>query len=406
MGTHDGPAFYHDSRPMTAGPYPQPLLGVRVIEFGQVAAGPFCGMLLADMGADVIKVEPPQGDSLRTWPPLSAGFSEGFTSLNRNKRSIALDLKASDDLAIARRLILSADAVIENNRPGVMDRLGLGYSGLKSAHPKLVYCSVSAFGQTGPRAQDGGFDVSMQAASGIMSVTGERDGAPMKAGVPVSDFASGFYAAFSICALLRRAESDGQGDYIDVSMLGASLGVAAFQTSEYFGTGRDPERLGSAHPRNAPYQGFRASDDHFVLAAGNNKLWASVCEIVERQDLIEDPRFVNTSDRAANQADMAQILGEAFAHHPVAHWIELFREAGVPCEAINPYSAALSDPQVAHMGWVQALELPSGVATQTFGSPVMVSEQLAPIRRSPPALDADRDEILAELDNTDRARQA
>lgn len=378
--------------------YPQPLSGIRVIEFCQVAAGPFCGMLLADMGADVIKVEPPGGDSLRAWPPLSEGFSEGFASLNRNKRSIALNLKQPQDNLIARRLILSADAVIENNRPGVMDRLGLGYDSFKAEHPKLVYCSVSAFGQTGPRSQDGGFDVSVQAAAGIMSVTGEPDGPPTKAGVPVADFASGLYAAFSICALLRRAATQGRGEHVDVPMLGASLGVGAFQTSEFFGYGRDPERLGSAHPRNAPYQGFRASDEHFVLAAGNNKLWASVCQIIGRADLIHEPRFANTSDRAANQAELAGILGDIFATRPAAHWVGEFRAAGVPCELIQSYSAALSQPQVEHMGWVQPLTLPSGVATRTFGSPIMMSGQGAPVKSPPPALDGDRAAILAELD--------
>ena len=384
--------------PMSTTRYPQPLSGIRVIEFCQVAAGPFCAMLLADMGADVIKVEPPEGDSLRAWPPLSSGFSEGFASLNRNKRSIALNLKDPADRAIARRLIMSADAVIENNRPGVMARLGLGYESFQADHPRLVYCSVSAFGQTGPRAGDGGFDVSMQAASGIMSVTGDRDGPPMKAGVPVSDFASGLYAAFSICALLRRAASEGRGEHVDISMLGASLGVSAFQTSEYFGYGRDPERLGSAHPRNAPYQGFSGSDEHFVLAAGNNKLWASVCRIVGREDLIADPRFLNTSDRAANQIELAELLSRIFVTRRAADWVTEFRAQGVPCELIQSYSAALSQPQVEHMGWVQSLDLPSGVTTRTFASPIRLSGETAVVGRPPPALDGDRDAILAELE--------
>ncbi len=397
MGAHET-GFPARACNVTSADYPQPLAGIRVIEFCQVAAGPFCGMLLADMGADVIKVEPPQGDSLRAWPPLSKGFSEGFASLNRNKRSIAINLKEADDLAIARRLILSADIVVENNRPGVMKRLGLGYESFTAEHPQLLYCSVSAFGQTGPRAQDGGFDVSVQAAAGVMSVTGERDGPPLKAGVPIADFASGLYAAFSICALLRQVAARGCGEHVDIPMLGASLGVGAFQTSEYFGYGRDPERLGSAHPRNAPYQGFRASDEHFVLAAGNNKLWASVCRIIQREDLIDAPQFANTSDRAANQSELAEILGAAFATQPAAHWIAAFRAAGVPCELIQSYSQALSQPQVEHMGWVQPLDLPSGVKTRTFGSPIMLSGLAAAVRRSPPALDGDRAEILAELD--------
>jgi crotonobetainyl-CoA:carnitine CoA-transferase CaiB-like acyl-CoA transferase len=279
-----------------------------------------------------------------------------------------------------------------------MDRLGLGYESFAQQQPRLVYCSVSAFGQTGPRAPDGGFDTSVQAASGIMSVTGEPDGPPVKAGVPIADFASGLYAAFSICALLRAAAEQGRGAHVDIPMLGASLGVGAFQTSEYFGYGRDPERVGSAHPRNAPYQGFRASDQHFVLAAGNNKLWASVCRVIDREDLIDEPRFRTTADRAAHQAELAEILGAVFESRPAQHWLAALRAAGVPCELIQSYSQALSQPQVAHMGWVRPLELPSGVVTRTFGSPVMIAGQGAPIRLPPPALDGNRAEILAELD--------
>ena len=378
-----------------------PLSGVRVIEFCQVAAGPYTGMLLADLGADVIKVEPPQGDSMRAWPPLSGGYSENFASLNRNKRSIALNLKDAQEQLIARRLIETADVVIENNRPGVMDRLGLGYDSFKEALPRLVFCAISAFGQTGPRSQDGGFDVTVQAASGIMSVTGEPDGAPVKAGVPMSDFASGLYAAYSITALLRRVSEGGVGGYIDVPMLGASLGVAALQTSEFFGSGKDPKKLGSAHPRNAPYQGFKAKDDHFVLAAGNNKLWSSVCAVIERPDLVDDPRFLETSDRATNQLELKELLEQIFAARSAVAWIAAFREAGVPCEAINTYSNALDEPQVQHAGWVQDLTLPSGVDTKTFGNPVAISDCPTPIRRSPPALNGDRSDILKELDAQD-----
>jgi len=215
-----------------------PLAGVKVVEFCQVAAGPFCGLLLADMGAEVIKIEPTEGDMLRQWPPIREGFSENFASLNRNKRSVVLDLKNPVHKAAARRLVLSADVLVENNRPGVMDRLGLGWESFRAEKPGLVYCSISAFGQTGPRSGEGGFDVTVQAMSGIMSVTGEPGGAPVKCGVPVSDFSAGLYGAFSIVSLLRRVAGGGEGGHIDVSMLGASLGIAALQTSEYFGNGR------------------------------------------------------------------------------------------------------------------------------------------------------------------------
>ncbi len=374
-----------------------PLAHVRVIEFGQVAAGPYCGMLLADMGADVIKVEPPGGDSMRSWPPLSAGFSENFASLNRNKRSIALDLKAEDDLDIARRLIRSADVVVENNRPGVMDKLGLGHGRFRDDRPQLVWCSISAFGQTGPRARDGGFDVTVQAASGIMSVTGEESAPPVKAGVPVSDFGAGLYAAFSIVCLLNAVARGGTGGAIDVSMLGANLGISALQTSEFFGTGRDPKPLGSAHPRNAPYRAFQALDGYFVLAAGNDKLWASVCEVIEQPHIVRDERFMTTTDRAANQEALRHLLEEIFTKRPVSHWVEAFRRAGVPCEPIMRYSQVLADPQVAAMNWVRDIELPSGTRTKTVGPIVAIDGRTAGIHRAPPPLDADRAAILAEL---------
>lgn len=382
---------------MAEGSGPQPLVGVKVVEFCNVAAGPFCGSLLADLGAEVVKVESPGGDTLRSWPPLSEGYSENFASLNRNKRSIALDLKDEGDRAVALALVAEADVVIENNRPGVMDRLGLGYQQVAVDRPELIYCSMSAFGQEGPRAQQGGFDVTVQAISGIMSVTGEPDGAPVKCGVPVSDFTAGLYGAFAISSVLARVRAGGDGAHIDVPMQGASLAIAALQSSEYFGTGRDPLPLGSAHPRNAPYQAFEAQDDYFVLAAGNDNLWAAVCEIVGLPDLLDDPRFTTTIDRATNQGALKALLEEVFVTRPATHWLDVFAERGVPSGPINTYSAALADDQVVDRGWVEPLTLVNGVSTRTFGSPLAFDGDRPAIRRPPPALDGDRAEILAEL---------
>ncbi|HEX8166987.1 MAG TPA: CoA transferase, partial [Beijerinckiaceae bacterium] len=354
-----------------------------------------CGMLLADMGANVIKVEHPDGgDTMRGWPPLTDGFSENFASLNRNKRSVTLDLKNANHVRRARDLIRTADVLIENNRPGVMARLGLGYEEVCRDNPKLVYCSISAYGQTGPRSQEGGFDLTLQAMAGIMSVTGEPGGAPVKCGVPVADFASGLYAAFSIAAALRSVEHGGAGSHIDVSMLGATLAIAALQTSEFFGSGKDPQRLGSAHPRNAPYQAFRARDTHFGMAAGNDALWKNVCATVGREDLLADPRFASTSKRAENQVALRDILESIFAADDAAAWLDRFRAAGVPCAAINTYSQVLADPQVQHMGWVQPLALPNGHDTRTFGPPVQFSGRRVPITRPPPALGEHNDEVF------------
>ena len=362
-----------------------PLAGVRVIEFCTVAAGPFCGMLLADMGAEVLKVEPPAGDALRSWPPINQGFSENFASINRNKRSAVLDLKLAEHAEIARGLCAAADVVIENNRPGVMDRLGLGHEQLARLNGKLVYCSISAFGQSGPRAGEGGFDLTIQAAAGVMSVTGDSD-APVKCGVPLSDFSSGLYGAFAIASALLRARSSGVGAYLDIPMFGCTLAISALQTSEYFGTGQSPGKLGSAHPRNAPYQAFRAADGYFAIAAGNDGLWRSVVRAVDEDALIDDPRFLSPTLRARNQVALKEILEQRFVRRDVAHWIETFRTAGVPHSRINTYAEALADPQVEAMGWVQDIELPSGARTRTFGSPIRIDGENLPIYLRPPAL--------------------
>ena len=295
---------------MTTAPAPNlPLTGVRVVEFCSTASGPFSTMLLSDMGADVVKVEPPAGDGLRQWPPLNQGFSENFASLNRNKRSAVLNLKDPEDAALARRLILEADVVVENNRPGVMDRLGLGYAAMSAEKPGLIFCSISAYGQSGPRSGEGGFDLTIQAAAGVMSVTGEPDGAPVKCGVPLSDFASGLYAAYSIASMLVHVRAGGHGAHIDIPMFGCTLGIAALQTSEYFGNDRSPVKLGSAHPRNAPYQAFHAQDGYFAIAAGNHKLWLAVLEVVGMPELADDERFISTTDRARNQAALKDMEG-------------------------------------------------------------------------------------------------
>ena len=364
----------------------QPLAGVRVLEFCQVAAGPFCGMLLADFGADVVKVEPQEGDALRTWPPLNDGYSENFASLNRSKRSLALDLKNPADRDLARRLALQADVLVENSRPGAMHRLGLGWDWFQAQKPALVYCSISAYGQDGPRGGEGGFDLTIQAAAGVMSVTGEPGGAPVKAGVPLADFASGLYAAYSIAALLARVRAGGAGGHIDVPMFGATLAMAALQTSEYFGTGRNPVKLGSAHPRNAPYQAFQGQDGWFAIAAGNNRLWAQVCAVVGVDALLDDERFLTPTLRARHQGELKALLEPHFARQTVAHWLAAFAQAGVPGAPINGYAEALDDPQTAHLGLVRDQVLPGGQHTRTVGCPIRLDGQVLPSDTRPPAL--------------------
>jgi crotonobetainyl-CoA:carnitine CoA-transferase CaiB-like acyl-CoA transferase len=352
-------------------------------------------MLLADLGAEIIKIESIDGDALRQWPPITDGYSENFASLNRNKKSVALDLKDPEQAEIARRIVMDSDILVENNRPGVMDRLGLGYEVMSLHKPSLVYCSISAYGQTGPRASEGGFDLTIQAVSGVMSVTGEEGGAPVKCGVPISDFASGLYAAYAIAAALNAVRAGQPGVHIDVPMFGCTLAIAALQTSELFGTGRNPGKRGSAHPRNAPYQAFQAADGYFAIAAGNHQLWLKVLAAVDMKELADDPRFETTQGRATNQVALKDLLEAAFRTENVTHWLSVFERAGVPHAPINSYADALADRQVEHMEWVQPLQLPNGVKTRTFGSPILFNGKAAPITSPPPALGEHTADIYA-----------
>ena len=383
---------------------PKPLEGLRVLEFAQIAAGPFTGMLLADLGADVVKVERPDGgDGMRGWPPLHPGqggrddaFSGNFTSLNRNKRSVALDIKDEADLAKLHALVEQADVFIENFRPGALERSGLGYDRLAALNPRLVYCSITGYGQTGPYAQKGAFDVTVQAMSGLMSVTGEADRPPVKCGVPIGDFGAGLYAAFTILSAVMRARETGLGGRIDCSMLGSLLGIAALQTSEYFGTGEAPRRLGSAHPRNAPYAGFAASDRPFTVAAGNDKLWRDTCAIAGRPDLPDDPRFRSQALRARNQEALRLILQPIFATRSADAWLAAFDAAGVPCAPINGFPEILADPHVRQAGWVRSTTMPNGAEAETVGFPIGLTDYAFEIRRRPPGLGEHNDEILSE----------
>ncbi|HEX5613171.1 MAG TPA: CoA transferase [Burkholderiales bacterium] len=390
-----------------------PLEGLRVLEFGQIAAGPFTGSLLADLGADVAKVERPDGgDDMRRWPPLTAGpagerYSENFASINRNKRSITVDLKDATQLARLKGLCERVDVIIENYRPGVLERLGLGYDALRAANPGLVYCSISGFGHSGPYAKRGAFDATMQGISGVMSVTGEPDGAPVKCGVPLGDFGAGLYAAFCIVSAILQARESGEGAHIDCSMLGGLLGMAALQTSEFFGTGRAPKRLGSAHPRAAPYQGFQASDAPFMIAAGNDKLWHSVCDVVGLQELKSDPRFQTGALRAANQKALEAILQQEFSKQPKAHWLAEFDRHGVPCAPINDYADVLSDEHVRATRLVRDMTLPNGHRTKTIAFPMAIRGHEFEVYRSPPLLGEHTEEVFGEwLEKQERWQKA
>jgi succinate---hydroxymethylglutarate CoA-transferase len=377
----------------------RPLEGVRVVELAHVAAGPFAGMLLADLGADVVKLEPPAGDQMRGWPPFATSddglgeerFSHNFAAVNRNKRSVVVDLKDPADLARARALIDAADVVVENYRPGVLDRLGLGYDTVREGHAGLVYCSISGYGLTSPYVDAGAYDVVIQGMSGLMSVTGEPDGGPVKAGVPVGDFTAGLYAAYTIAALLPQVRETGVSVRVDCPMLDCLLGVSALQTSEFWGTGREPQRLGTAHPRNAPYQGFTAADGDFTVAAGNDRLWAAVADVVGRPELVDDPRFRTQVDRVRHQRELAGLLADRFVLEKREHWLVELRERGVPCGPVNTFGEILADPHVEQTGLIASLDVPVAGPTPTVVFPVRV-EGLSPrLDRGAPRLGADAD---------------
>jgi len=378
------------------------LKGLKVIEFGQIAAAPFAGSLLADLGADVVKVERPGvGDGMRQWPPLSRNesgeeYSENFASVNRNKRSICADLKNPDDIALIKSLCEQADVLIENYRPGVLPRLGLGPEDIAAINSRLVYCSISGYGQVGPLHSKGAFDITVQAMSGLMSVTGEEGQAPVKSGVPVGDFGAGLYAAYTILASVMHSRQTGEGAYLDCSMLGSMIGMSALQTSEYFGTGNTPKALGSAHPRNAPYQGFAAKDGYFAVAAGNDKLWAGLCKLLDLAELIDDARFTTQLLRATNQKVLANILGAVFISETVEYWMAAIDEHGIPCAPVNDFPTILNSEQVKQLGLVETINLPNGCETRTTTFPVRIDGQVPKLRRLPPKLGEHTEEVLRD----------
>ena len=382
----------------------KPLSGIRVIELGQIAAGPFASSLLADLGADVIKIENPKGgDGMRQWPPLNISkqgkeeiYSENFASVNRNKRSMTLNIKNPSDVGLLKRLVSKATILIENYRPGVLNKLGLGYDDLKRINKKLIYCSNSCYGQSGPYSDKGAFDVTVQAVSGIMSVTGEKDSSPVKCGVPIGDFCTGLYASYTIMAMLRNVEKNGKGTHIDCSMLGSLLGISALQTSEYFGNRKAPEKLGSAHSRNAPYQAFQASDTFFVIAAGNDKLWGEVCEAVKMEHLKNDVRFKTQSDRAENQNQLSEILTKKFLKHDTKYWLKEMDKRKVPSAPINNFETILNDKHIEHMEIVKPITLPNGSKTYSVTFPVSIKGVETKDLKIPPKLGEHNEEIISE----------
>jgi crotonobetainyl-CoA:carnitine CoA-transferase CaiB-like acyl-CoA transferase len=377
-----------------------PLAGVRVLDVSQVMAGPFACMLLADMGADVIKIEPPgTGDQTRG----SMGFkmkgpdSLGFLNMNRNKRSVALNLKSKPGRELLLRLARDADILVENYRPGAMKRLGLGYDDLKAVNPRLVYTSISGFGQTGPWADRPGFDLMAQAMSGVMSVTGYPGGPPVKAGVPVADIGCALFAIYATLSAYIGAKQTGQGQYIDAALFDAALAFSVWDICDYWGTGKPPEPLGTSNKMTAPYQAMAAADGYFVMGANNQKLWELLCTVMNRNELLEDPRFSTISLRLANRAALEKELEKTFRLRPKDFWVQTLLAQGIPAGPILTYPEAFEGEHGRAREMRMEIDHPIEGKVPNIGFPVKLSGTPQQVRRHPPLLGEHTAEVLAEL---------
>jgi formyl-CoA transferase len=373
------------------------LAGLRVIDLTQAMAAPFCSMNLADMGADVIKVEPPTGEDMRRGSASKNGHSGTFTTINRSKRGITVDLKQPAGVEIIHRLVRTADVFVQNYRPGAAKRLGVDYETLRALNPRLIYCSVSGFGATGPYASRGGYDLIAQGMSGIISVTGDEDGPPAKAGLPVSDLSAGLFAAYGVLCALEYRERTGQGQLVDTSLLEAALALTVWESTEYWVTGRAPRPLGSAHRLAAPYQAPRASDGWFTVGANNDKLFEALCQAIERPELAADRRFGGRRERLRNRAALVDVIELTTAKETRAHWLARLDRAGVPSGPINTYPEALADPHALAREMVVDVLHPGAGPLKALGVPVKLSETPGAVDRAAPLLGQDNAEVLTEL---------
>ena len=374
------------------------LSGMVVLDLTQIMAGPFCTMVLADMGADVIKVEKPNGgdDNRRMGPPFIKDWSAGFLALNRNKRSLAVDLRTEAGQAMFKRLVKGADAVVENFRPGVMERLGLGYESLAGIKPSLVYCSVSGFGNTGPDAAKGGFDLVAQGVSGLMSITGHPGMPPAKVGVPITDISAGLLSANGVLCAYIYALKTGQGQQVDTSLMEAGVAYTVWESSVYFADGNIPGPLGSAHRVSAPYQALRTADGHLNIGAATQPTWEQLCRAIGAEDLIEDLRFKLPGDRKARQDELAALLEETFVTDTTANWLKMLEEAGVVAGPIYNMDQVYKDPQVRARNMLVDLEDPDLGTVHNIGIPVKLSVTPGQIRTRAPMLGEHSAEVLLE----------
>ncbi|MCA1583775.1 MAG: CoA transferase [Acidobacteria bacterium] len=376
-----------------------PLEGVTVLDLTRVLSGPYCTMVLGDLGARIIKLEhPARGDDTRHWgPPFLADQSAYFLSINRNKESLTLDFKHVDAGEVLARLLPRVDVLVENFRPGTLDGCELDADTLLQRFPRLVYCSISGYGQTGPRSREPGYDAVIQAEGGLMSVTGDADGPAFRLGVAISDITAGLFAAQGVLAALLARERTGRGQLVDVGMLDSTAALLTYQAAIHFATGQPPARMGNRHPTIAPYETFTATDGEVVVAVGNDAIWRRFCAAAGLDGLAEDHRFATNRGRLTNYTELRPILAERLGTRSRAEWLTRFTAAGVPCGSVRSVGEVLADPHLASRQMIHALPHPTAGFVQVIGSPLKLSDTPTSVRTAPPVLGQHTESILSEL---------
>lgn len=376
----------------------QPLHGIRVLDLSRVLAGPYCTMVLSDLGADVIKVESPEGDETRGWgPPFIAGESAYYLCVNRNKRSIVVDFKTEEGHKILHELIKRTDVLVENFRPGTLRRFALDFESASAINPKLIYCSISGFGQTGPLRDKPGYDFMIQAMGGLMSITGEPDGEPMKVGVAVADLFAGQNASIAILAALQARAQTGKGQHLDISLFDSQVAMLANVASNYLVSGNLPKRYGNAHANIVPYQSFQASDAWFVVAVGNDKQFEKLCSVIGESQLVKDARFGLNSERVKNRDLLIEIVKPIFLQRTAGEWLAALENAGIPCGPINTLDKVFSMPQVEARDLLIHMEHSKIGSLRLVGSPLKFSDTPVEYKLPPPKLGEHTEEVLREL---------
>jgi formyl-CoA transferase len=383
--------------------------GIRVLDLTQAMAGPFCSMLLADMGADVVKVEPPgRGEMTRKmgFAAPKGDDSAAFLAINRNKRSVTIDLKNPEGQELFKDLARNADVIVENFRPGVTKRLGMDFDTIHAINPRLVYGSISGFGQTGPHSSRAGFDLIAQGMAGVMSVTGEPGGEPVKSGVPLSDLAGGMYCTIGILNALLARERTGEGQHVDTSLFEAALSFGVWETAELWSTGRIPQPFGSAHRLTAPYQALRTSDGYVTVGANNTRLWERLCESIGRPELLTDPRFIDNDARMANRLELQAELETTLTTETTSTWVQRFEDAGFPAGPIYNYKQVFEDPHTIERRMLEEYEHPVAGTVKVLGIPVKLSATPGSIRLPAPLIGEHSDDVFRELGlSEDRLKQ-